>query len=248
MIDKEISLALFIDKYNVNNHYYILKKFKNINELDDFTSKFNDYEELRKYFEVDISEYLMDNRKIVSENETKNKKFKGRISAFYYNSRKEMEFVEIKYQKRKVVRDYLLLNNQNDAISFMKKVIDIALEKLNKKPLLKRDKVYYYINILDKYNYHVSEEEKKYLYEYFTYPSDKNYNNIIVIMKTNVRRQFKLKEEKKTNEALEQSLEKVVIDDDADEFLKYNSNSDEDLFLYHDIDEIDKYSNRFRRK
>ena len=74
MIDKEISLALFIDKYNVNNHYYILKKFKNINELDDFTSKFNDYEELRKYFEVDISEYLMDNRKIVSENETKNKK------------------------------------------------------------------------------------------------------------------------------------------------------------------------------
>lgn len=248
MIDKEISLALFIDKYNVNNHYYVLKKFKNVHELDDFTSKFKDYEELRKYFEVDISEYLMDNRKIVSENETKNKKFKGRISAFYYNSRKEMEFIEIKYQKRKVVRNYLLLNNQSDAISFMKKVIDIALEKLNKKPLLKRDKVYYYINILEKYNYHVSPEEKKYLYEYFNYPSDKNYNDIILIMKTNVKRQFKLKEEKMINEALEQSLEKVIIDDDADEFFKYNSYSDENLFLYHDIDEIDKYSNRFRRK
>ena len=248
MIDKEISLALFIDKYNVNNHYYILKKFKNVSELDNFTSKFSDYEELRKYFEVDISEYLMDNRKIVLENETKNKKFKGRISAFYYNSRKEMEFIEIKYQKRKVVRNYLLLNNQSDAICFMKKVIDIALEKLNKKPLLKRDKVYYYINILEKYNYHVSLEEKKYLYEYFNYPSDKNYNDIIMIMKTNVKRQFKLKEEKKINEALEQSLEKVIIDDDADEFLKYNSDSDENLFLYHDIDEIDKYTNRFRRK
>ena len=42
--------------------------------------------------------------------------------------------------------------------------------------------------------------------------------------------------------------EKVIIDDDADEFLKYNSDSDENLFLYHDIDEIDKYTNRFRRK
>ena len=101
MIDKEISLALFIDKYNVNNHYYILKKFKNVHELDDFTSKFNDYEELRKYFEVDISEYLMDNRKIVSENETKNKKFKGRISAFIIIVVRKWNLLKLNIKKEK---------------------------------------------------------------------------------------------------------------------------------------------------
>ena len=247
MKDKVIYLAIFIDKYNVNNHFFVLNKFASVQDLDSFTIKFTNYEELRKYYEVDISEYLMDNQKIIKNNETKNKNFKGRISAFYYNSRGEMEFLEIKYQKRKIVRDYKEFSNQSDAISFMKKVFDVSLEKLNEKRLLKKDVVYYFANILENYHYHISEEEKKYLYNYLNTRSNHDYQDLIKIMKKNVKRAYMRKESEILDTILENHIHEVTLDDDAPDFLKYNINNDEKLFLHYDIDEIDKYTDRFRR-
>lgn len=254
--DKEISLAIFIDKYNVFDHYFVLKKFNNVHDLDNFTKNFKDAEALRKHFETDISEYLMDNRKIIKENETKNNKFRGRISAFYYDDHHRMEFVEIKFPKKKVVRDYKELADMSDGFSFLKNVYDIAIKDLNKSSLAIKEKVFCFINILDKYSYHISAEEKKYLFDYFLNPSERNYKALIVILKTNVKRAFMDLERKKEKEQLEElyqtypSSRKTEIDDEASNFLKYNinHNNDEELFKYHDLDEIDKYTDKFRRK
>lgn len=248
MINKEIFLALFIDKYNVVNHYYILKKFPTTLDLDLFTSKFKDSEELRKYFEIDISEYFMDNKKIINQNETKNKKFQGRISAFYYNSKSQIEFIEISYHNKKIVRDYKELHDVNESFNFIKKVYDISFDKLNKMKLTLNNKVYYLENILEKYNYHISDEEKKYLKDYLKTKTNYSYQNLMIIIKTNIKRQFLQKEAKIMQEKEENNLEKVSIDEDADEFLKYNINDDEKLYLYHDIDEIDRYTDKFMRR
>ena len=161
-----------------------------------------------------------------------------------------MEFLEIKYHKRKIVRDYLELNNVNDAIAFMKKVYDKAFEKVLPLSCTKSDKLYCIMEILNKYNYHISEEEIKYIYNYIEIPTEKRYKDIIILMKTNIKRRFKDIEEKEMDRVYADynRAKYLNVEDSAPEFLKYNLNDDESLFLNHDIDEIDKYTDRFRRK
>ena len=79
----KIYLAVFLKYMDFNETRMNLCEFDSVKELDDFTTNFNDSGEIKKKYQRDIQEFLLDNRKNYAYSETKNGVPKITLSAYY---------------------------------------------------------------------------------------------------------------------------------------------------------------------
>lgn len=260
---ENIHLAIFIDKYQDNRHFCDLKEFATVDDLDNFTMKFADSSELRKEFDDEILEYLMENREIIDKNDTKYKHFRGRISAYYIDKRGDKQFLKLSFKKRKVIRDYLEFDKLKDALIFMRNVLCKCLEELNtrkkKAVFLDTSDLIYITNCtLNMYNYGLSLNERYYYAKYFNNPNEKNFEDCYTLMKQNITQHFREKQE--YEEDVKKAYSEFSMDefiykanDDAPEYFKYifdkalKENDWDKLFNEFTCEEIDLYSNYYKK-
>lgn len=260
---KNIHLAIFIDKYQDNRHFYNLKDFSTIEDLDKYTTHFNNSIDLRREFEDDILEYFMENKDIIDKNDTKYKHFKGRISAYYLDKRGDMQFIKISYKKKKIVRDYLDFEKVSDALEFMRNVLQKSLSELvvrkdKVKFLDTKDLIYIANCALNLYGYELSLNERYYYAKYFNNPVENKFEDCYTLMKQNIVKHFREKQYNEENiskaysELNEDKFEYIAYDD-APDYFKYvfdkalKDNNFEILFNEFDTEKIDLYSNYYRK-
>lgn len=266
---KNVHLAIFINEYGKEPIFHDLMEFKDAVELDQFMYNYYDNnKEVRKKFIDDIAEYLLDNRDQVRKVEKKTgNKFYGRISAYYISRSGKMEYLELPTPKRVVVRDYKEFPDIDKAYAFLLNLFEKTVMKINeihKKSdygSKKGNFIYLMCEEFHKYGYEFSEEELYHLAKYHTRPNEKNREDCLTIIMTNLKRYYgnkplKTRKVKKENQLtnddylkkeeleysslspdnLQYDMEKVKETDDYDY-----------LYLNHDLDEIDKYTNALKR-
>ena len=206
---KNVHLGFFINEYNSNPIYYDLALFKDADELDHFMDYFyNDNENLRKLFDQDISEYSIDRIEQFKEVEKiSNKKFRGRISAYYFNEKGQLEFLDLPTAKRKPIRDYKRLPNLDTAYKYISNVFNEAVNNINARYKYKKtgptkyEFIHYICEKLKQTSYEVSDNEKYYLAIYYNRRDDKHKADCLTLIKSNLKVYYKsVKEEKRLQE------------------------------------------------
>jgi len=272
----DIHLAIFINEYDKKPIYMDLMEFKDVNELDYFMNYFdNDNNKVRKQFDQEIFEYLLDNVKQLKKVEEKTKKkFYGRISAYYFDDVHNMHFLKLSTPNKIIVRDYHNIPDEKECISFLFKVFDKAektifdrFKKINYN-LTEKNFIYLMERALDAYGYKISDNEKKYLAKYYNYRTDKNRQDVFNLIKVNVKNFYNRKkmnnevfesfipnkeELNLVHDALEREEELVclygasdILQHDLEMFKK--TGDYEYLFGNHDIEEINQYTNYYDMK
>ena len=270
---KNVHLGFFISEYNKGPIYLDLATFKDANELDHFMDYFyNNNEKIRKLFDQDISEYAIDNidqfRKV---EKVTNNNFRGRISAYYFNELGKIEFLDLPTSKKKPVRDYKTLPNLKECYSYLCKVFNDAEQRIKERYKKtqygppKGEFIHYICEKLKQASYYMSQNEVYYLAKYFNHQTEKNKEACLTLLRNNLKQYYVQKEKEELLEkqyeedkklALETPIEKeekLTSLDGAREELeidveKVNMSRDYDhLFLNHDLDEIDKYTNALRK-
>ncbi len=170
---ENIHVAICINRYDEALIARDLFVAKNFEELDAITTQYEDSDELRKAYEEDISEFFIDNIPTIRKNETKNGKFRGRISAFYYDEKGCRHFVELSYKNKRIVRNYQMMNSAKECYAFFEEVFDKAVKEIQRKKSMfeglqtVKDCVYSLCRVFERYGYHFSENEVYYLTCYF---------------------------------------------------------------------------------
>ncbi len=213
----------------------VLKAFHSIEELDQYTSQFNDSEEVRKLYDQDISEYMIDRIPLVKKYETKNNKQRGRICAFYFD-KYGIDFLAVEYKNRHVVRDY-------HEIDGAKNQADFLITKLDKKISdIKRDYKYNcgreYARItkryLRKYHFGLSDELMYFLAGFYNeLGNDLNNPKLTEEDKKKTEAAKLLKGIKKRIKQLVEEnyyyIEPEVIMETPEEFMEFSSDADEEV-------------------
>ena len=205
---KDVHLAFFINEYNKEPIWTDLITFKDVNELDHFMDYFyNNNENIRKLFNEDIGEYSLDNiGQFKKMNEIINGNFKGRISAYYYNSNGQMEFIDLPTPKKKPIRDYHKIEDFETAYEYLSNVFDEAVKRINEKykkygPTM-GEFLHHICEKLHQASYEVSKNELNYLIKYYKQQNNKNRSDCLTLLRTNVRRYYLEKAQKKHEDEL----------------------------------------------
>ena len=146
------------------------------------------------------------------------------------------------------------------------KVFNDAEKKLNEKYKNRSDSpskgefAHYICEKLKQASYELSQNELYSLVCYYNHPTEKNKKACFTLLKTNLKQYYAKKELARKKEEKELSKEAALLDeqkltfaDEASEDLKRdikktNETMDYDnIFLHHDLDEIDKYTNAFKK-
>ena len=268
---KNVHLGFFINEYNSDPIYYELAEFKDVIELDRFMDYFlNNNEKIRKLFDQDISEYSIDNIKQFKEVEKiSKKKFRGRIAAYYFNELGQLEFIDLPTSKRKPIRDYKILPDLESSFDYLSQVFDEAVKKINaryqnkKETASKGEFVHYICEKLKQVGYEVSEDELYSLVVYYNKQTDENKKTCLDKIKVNLKKYFKEKEKREERAKIDEDLrleretieqeKKLDYSEETPKTLQYDveetkkSDDYDHLFMKHDLDELDKYTNALRK-
>ena len=256
---KNVHLGFFINEYNKEPIWTELASFNDALELDRFMDHFyDDNKNIKELFDQDIGEYAIDNIGQFKEvSEIINKNFKGRLAAYYYNDRGQMEFLDLPTPKKKPIRDFRIIDDFTKAYQYLANVFNETIKKVNKKygdnGPTKGEFIHYISEKLHQASYDISENEVYYLAIYYMRQNEKNKNNCLTLLRTNVRRCY-LEEARQRaeiyNEDRRLAREESIIKDDleaidtASSKLEYdieeaNKTGDMDnLYLQHDLDEL----------
>lgn len=209
---KNVHLGIFINEYNKTPHLYRdLKVFSDAVQLDQFMDYFNNNnKEVKLLFDEDISEYFLDNiPQIKAVEEASEKKFYGRLCAFYFDNNNMLQFLELPKPGKIIVRDYKKIPHMEKCIRFLWDLF----EKTDKDIKKKYDKVPggppkgAYLGIMcEKFrqsSYEFSDEEVLDLKKYYDTPTEYNKKTCLRSIRTNVRRWFLLKAQEKYKEEAE---------------------------------------------
>lgn len=262
---KNVHLGFFINEYNKEPIWTELASFNDALELDRFMDHFyDDNIKIKKLFDQNIADYSIDNIgqfKKVSEIIDGN--FKGRIAAYYFNERGQMEFLDLPTTKKKPIRDFRIIKDFNKAYQYLAKVFEDAVERVNKKygkrGPTKGEFIHYICEKLHQSSYEVSENEVYYLAIYYMRQNEKNKNNCLTLLKTNIRRCYLERLTEEANRFAEDKRlartesiipeEKLAPLDSASSELQYdiqeaNKEMDMDnIYLRHDLDELIRDTN-----
>lgn len=273
---KNVRLGIFINEFNKKPIFMDLREFKDVYELDHFMDYYyNDNKEARKEFDQDIFEYLLDNMEQLKKVEARTgSKFLGRLSAYYYDEKGNMQYIKLPTKKRKMIRNYRDISDSKKCMEFLTKVFDRAMENIFESHskanyrTTKNDFIFLMCEAFKSVEYHFSDNEKYYLAIYFNNRTLENKKKCLDLMKINVENFYKRKEEiDKENEykpTFEEKKEEYQSRLNAPEELasipyasselEYNlemakkEKDDDYLFKNHDLEEIDKYTNFYQRK
>ena len=253
------SLAIVLDRDNQIR--FDLYKCNSLKEMDEYIRTFKDSGEVRKKYEQDISEFMLDFRKRIKRLEDKNKKHdNGSICLLYHTNGKHYRLKTL-YQN-----DNELLDKE----TCLKKIED----SLNRDFILNK--------IMSEKSYLISEQERMFLRGYFKlrYKNDKknfidnfigrlrrsrdeyfyltcrslislcNLNNNKGISNLELKEIKALEKEAsliRSNQEIVRDRRNSTHDDVHDEYFRYliENGSEEELHNYLDVDEIDKNSNYF---
>ena len=183
-----------------------------------------------------------------------------------------MEFLELPTPKKHPIRDYRMIDDFKTCYKYLSNVFDEAVKRINEKYKkygpTKGEFVHYICEKLRQAGYEISENELYYLVKYYNNSNEKNRKACLTLIRTNLKIHYLEKEEKEREKEFEEDKklaqeiiipkeEKLSINDEEyikpSEELKYavertNATGDYDnLYIYHDLDEIDKYTNALKK-
>ena len=195
---KNVHLGFFINEYNKDPIWTDLIEFESVDELDRFMDYFyNNNENVRELFNEEISEYAIDNiGQFKKVEEISNKKFRGRLAAYYYDRTGRMNFLELPTKDKKPVRNYKRIDDLKACVNFLWKLFDETISKIDKRygnsryGPTKGEFVHYICEKFNQVGYEFSDEELYYLVKYYNNRSPKNKEDCLILIRTNVKRYF----------------------------------------------------------
>lgn len=261
MKDKPYKLGISFGKYHDPFDVpWDLYEASTEQELDEFTRKFSSDKEIRRLFDQKIGECALEDREKIEKNETKHHNFRGRICAYYYDKNNRINYIEVAYKKRKIVRDYRDLVTLKEREDFLETVFNEIIKSINyenkHKKMSVNEKMFIVIKTFEKYGYSISDNEKYYLACFFYKPNIKTKSKLFLFIKINLKDEY-LKEKEDIEDQKKLSKEydipkKDYLIYDTDDLLfnelfnKAIKENDFDLlFKYYTVDEINKKCNYF---
>lgn len=174
------SIGIFLGQTDLYKEELI--HFSSLKDLDTFTMKCINREDVVKKFVDQVSCFLVDHRRVIKNIESRTgKKHNGRITAYYYDQNDEIQYIKILY------KGFDLL----DYGDFVKELKNEFLERI---PIIKR-KGYsssqdadQFIEICKKYNVPITEEQKYSLRLYASYFREKDLKDFFTLLKQTFNR------------------------------------------------------------
>ncbi len=207
---KNVHLAIFINEFGKKPYLYRdLKVFSDARELDRFMDYFNNNnEEVRKELGQEIFDYFTENiDQLKHVEEVSEKKFNGRLTAYYYDQNNQLQFLELPKKNKIIVRDYRDIPDLERCVKYLHNLFDETVKKLNeqyKDVIGGPPKGIFVGDICEKFrqcSYEFSDEELYCLIKYYNAQTPERRKACLTCIRTNVRRYFLLKAQNEWNKS-----------------------------------------------
>lgn len=179
------SIGIFLGQTDLYKEELI--HFSSLKDLDTFTMKCINREDIVKKFVDEVSCFLVDHKRVVRNIEQRTgKKHNGRITAYYYDH-DEIQYVKILYKGFNML-DY------GDVVDTLRNEFLERIPIIRKKGYSTTQDADQFLSILKKYNVPVTEEQKYSLRMYASYQREKDLKDFFILFKQAFKR---MSEEKK---------------------------------------------------
>lgn len=237
-----------------------LMTFNSVKELDEFTKKFHNSNEIRMYFQDEIQCFLLDYRNHPKYKETKDSKPISYITTYSINEKNGWRFIDTFYKDS----DKIVILTINDLLAKMSFIVNhIKCYKYIINGYLTSDDIKEYLRALGIFRISLSQEEIYYLKKYISGVDDSSLEKVLLLLK---RQLLKLPEDKRYTSLrfkkddlekyelsflrtynLKQEVAKdeyEIVDGCKDDFFVnlVQTKNYEDMFKYYELDEIVKYT------
>lgn len=154
-----VYLAVFLKYMDTKANRLNLLEFDSIQELDEFTQKFQSSNDIKALYCIDIQEFILDARKNKAYRETKTGLPITYLSAYYLENQ-ELNFLKVNYKDK---QDIILLTVDEIMTTMIWIMEKIKKWKWATKGVLTSDALLEYLEILSFFKIRLSQEELFYL-------------------------------------------------------------------------------------